>query len=334
MRSVHSRSGRGADRAVPVPTEFDLIREFFADATSARPDVPLGIGDDCALLRPPAGKLIAQTTDTLVAGRHFLADADPEALGHKALAVNLSDLAAMGAEPAWASLALTLPQADPHWLQAFMAGLVALAGRHDVQLVGGDTTRGPLSITIQVQGFVEPGRALRRDGAAVGDRLFVSGSRGDAALALAERRAGQSPVEGLARRLDRPEPRVALGRLLGGRASAAIDVSDGLLGDLNHICERSGLGARCTLGQLPLSAPVAAVCHAGDWRVALAGGDDYELLFCVPPDRVDETVRVCEQAGQPVAAIGEMVADRSLTLVYPDGQVRGGEANGFDHFQD
>ena len=315
-------------------SEFELIRDYFATATGSRSDVLLGIGDDCALLRPPVGRELAVSVDTLVEGRHFTSDADPVSLGHKALAVNLSDLAAMGAEPAWVTLAMTLPASDTAWLQGFMTGFGALAARYGVQLVGGDTTRGPLSITVNVTGFVDKDGALTRGGGGAGDRLFVSGHVGDAGLALAH---GGSLVPGheadrLRERLDRPEPRVALGRLLHGRASAAIDISDGLAADLGHICAASGTGARLFLDTLPVSAPVRAECEKGRWQHALAGGDDYELLFSVPPDRVADMQRLCLEAGERVQDIGCLVAEDGIVLVYPDGRESQEVPGGFDHF--
>jgi thiamine-monophosphate kinase len=320
---------------VPV-SEFDLIDDFFTRATAPRTDVPLGIGDDCALLIPPAGAWLAVSMDTLVEGRHFLAGADPNALGHKALAVNLSDLAAMGAEPAWATLSLTLPQADTHWLREFVAGFAGLAAAHQVQLVGGDTTRGPLSITVQVHGFVDPQRVLRRSAGRPGDRLFVSGSVGDAGLALERLAAAPEAVlDGdLALRLHRPSPRVALGRLLAGRARAAIDVSDGLVADLGHICDASACGARLELARLPLSPAVADACAGGNWRCALAGGDDYELLFSVDPVRVDEVLGACREAGETIQEIGSLVEKPGVALVYPDGRLSREVPGGFDHFRD
>lgn len=317
-------------------SEFDLIREYFADATGSRSDVLLGIGDDCALLNPPGGCNLAASVDTLVEGRHFAPGADSVGLGHKALAVNLSDLAAMGAEPSWALLALTLPEINADWLRGFTAGFTALAAEHGVQLVGGDTTRGPLSITVQVTGFVAPGAALTRSGGRPGDRLFVSGCVGDAGLALAECRelANSVPEAAYLRdRLDRPTPRVALGRLLRGRASAAIDVSDGLAADLGHVCTASGAGARVELGRLPLSPAVRARVASGDWRHVLAGGDDYELLFSVPPARVDDLLNTCREAGQPVREIGCLVEDNGIVLVYPDGRESEEVPDGFDHFR-
>ena len=318
-------------------SEFDLIRRCLSRATPGRGDVLLGIGDDCALLQPPVGQCLAVSMDTLVEGRHFAAGTDPASLGHKALAVNLSDLAAAGAEPAWATLSLTLPRADTAWLDAFMHGFATLAAEYRVQLVGGDTTSGPLSITLQLHGFVEPDKALRRSGASPGDRLCVSGTLGDAALAL--RRLQQPDASGprlpgaLRRRLDRPSPRVALGRLLRGRASAAIDVSDGLLADLGHLCESSGVGALIKLSDLPLSGIVAAETARGNWEPVLAGGDDYELLFSVDPVASGALLQRCRDAGHAVQEIGCLVDEGGITLVHPDGQQSKENARGFDHFR-
>ena len=279
------------DEALVRMNEFDLIRTHFAALGAARTDVELGVGDDCALLAVPAGQRLAVSIDTLVCGTHFLPDCDPEALGYKSLAVGLSDLAAMGAEPAWATLALTLPPElvaeHPDWIAAFARGLGALAQHHGVRLVGGDTTRGPLSVTLQVHGLVPEGAAIRRAGARPGDLIYVSGTLGDAGLALRQILAG-APVEpGLRERLDRPTPRVALGMALRGIATAMIDVSDGLAADLGHILDASGVGAELRLQSLPLSPSVAAVVAAdGDWSLPLASGDDYELCFCIPPGLV------------------------------------------------
>lgn len=315
-------------------SEFELIRTYFYGATGERDDVVLGIGDDCALLRPRAGELVAAGMDTLVAGRHFREDVAPETLGHKALAVNLSDLAAVGAEPAWATLSLTLPRADTTWLAAFMQGFSALATAHGVQLVGGDTTRGPLSITVQVQGFVDESAALKRSAGHAGDRLLVSGTLGDAGLALQYAHAGKPVDAELRERLDRPTPRVTLGRLLAGQANAAIDISDGLLADLGHICAGSGTGAHIELDRLPLSAAVRDVAAAGDWSAPLGGGDDYELLFSVDPARLDEIVHLCRSAGERVAEIGELVQADGIKLIGPEECVVEGVPSGFDHFRD
>ncbi len=317
-------------------SEFELIRSFFASATVQRPDVLLGIGDDCAVLQVPAGRSLAVSMDTLVEDRHFSSEVDPAALGHKALAVNLSDLAAVGADPAWATLSLTLPQPDVAWLGSFMQGFAALADRYGVQLVGGDLTRGPLSITLQLHGLVTPELVLRRSGGQAGDHLLVSGSLGDAALALCatqERPAANPGCAALRERLDRPTPRIALGRLLRGRASAAIDVSDGLLADLNHLCTASGVGARIELAELPLSAEVAARGKQGDWSCPLSGGDDYELLFSVPPARLDALLSDCRDAGEPVQVIGSLAAEPGIELRYPDGRLVKEVPRGFDHFQ-
>ncbi len=317
-------------------SEFDLIRQFFAEATASRDDVRLGVGDDCALLQVPDNAVLAVSMDTLVEGRHFFADCAPEALGHKALAVNLSDLAAMGAEPAWVTLSLTLPGADPVWLETFMRGFGRLAAAHRVQLVGGDTTRGPLSITVQAHGFLPDGKALRRDAGRSGDLLFVSGTVGDAGFALRHhsRPVADSPYsEELADRLDRPVPRVALGRLLLDHATAAIDISDGLVADLRHICEVSGVGARIDLGSLPLSAPVAAVCAQGDWDLPLAAGDDYELLFAVPPHARNAMLDACHDAGHTIHEIGRLVPGTGVTLIHPDGRATQEVPDGFDHFR-
>jgi thiamine-monophosphate kinase len=314
-------------------SEFDVIKQFFTGLTDARDDVVAGIGDDCALLDVPPGRHLAVSVDTLVAGRHFLADADPESVGHKALAVNLSDLAAAGAEPAWATLALTLPAVDTDWLRGFSRGFAALAGRHGVALVGGDTTGGPLSITVTVHGFVAVDRVLTRGGARPGDRVCVSGTVGDAALALARRLRGEAVPAELAVRLDRPLPRVALGRLLGGTASAAIDVSDGLLADLGHVCARSGVGARVERDRIPLSPALATYCRGGDWSPVLGGGDDYELLCCVPPEQLPALRVACDDAGEHLTEIGELVERPGIVLVTPDGDQPVDPGAGFDHFR-
>ena len=319
-------------------SEFSLIDRYFAVHDLHRPDVALGIGDDCALLVPPAGQQLVVTMDTLVADVHFFAAADPEGLGHKALAVNLSDLASMGATPAWATLALTLPKANEDWLERFCRGLFALADRYDVQLVGGDTTHGPVTtLTIQAHGFVPPGSALRRDGAQPGDGVYVTGTPGDAGLALAAA-YGKALVipEGrvyVQQRLERPEPRLAEGVALRGVASAAIDISDGLAQDLGHILERSGVGARLEVERLPLSLALAASL---DWDAAivtaLASGDDYELCFTVPPERVAWLESVARGWECRCTRIGVITAEPGLRLVRADGSAFRLERLGYDHF--
>lgn len=317
-------------------TEFDLIQAFFARLGPEREDVVLAAGDDCALLRPPADRLLAQTQDTLAEGVHFFADVDPEALGYKALAVNLSDLAAMGAEPAWFSLGLTLPQADSGWLEAFSRGLGALAAEHGMRLVGGDTASGPLSISIHAQGFISPGRELRRSSARVGDLVYVSGDLGDPALALLQK-LGHWPAPehraAVMARLDWPTPRVALGRRLGGVAHAAIDLSDGLLADLGHICTASGVGARIEAGRLPLSeAGRAYFAATGDWTPFLSGGDDYELCFTLDPSLEREIAAICRSAGCPCRHIGEIVAGSGVQCIGPDGAEIALGQRGYEHF--
>lgn len=267
--------------------EFDIIRQHFTRQPVVREDVLLGVGDDAALLLVPAGAELVVCMDTLVAGVHFSDDTPAAAIGHKALAVNLSDLAAMGAEPAWATLALTLPDYHPVWLADFARGFFALADQYHVQLIGGDTTRGPLAVTVQAHGFIRNGKALRRTGAQPGDRIYVTGTLGDAGLALALRAAAG---EGLRRRLDYPLPRIEAGLALRRYASAVIDVSDGLLADLGHLLVDEALGARLDVDALPHSrAFLEAMEQPGPgprppyYELPLAAGDDYELCFTVPP---------------------------------------------------
>lgn len=312
--------------------EFDLIRRFFTRAT-VRHGTVLGIGDDCALLRCPEGSELAVTTDTLVSGVHFFPDVDPNSLGHKALAVNLSDLAAMGAEPRWATLALTLPTVDEGWLEAFAQGFFDLAKDHGLELVGGDTTRGPLSITLQAMGLVPAGQALRRAGARPGDTVYVSGPLGSAGLGLRIRlgQAAPADIEALAR-LERPEPRVKLGGLLRGWASACIDVSDGLAADLGHILEASGVGATLDIDRIPLAAAVRRyVAETGDCALPLNAGDDYELCFTLPRNRQGDFERYLVAAGLAAFAIGRIDAELGLRLV-KDGQPIRLSTDGYEHF--
>jgi len=318
--------------------EFDLIAKYFT-RRSARKDVLLGVGDDAALLAVPPGRALVAATDTLVEGRHFLAGTPARSIGHNALAVNLSDLAAMGAEPAWALLSLSLPSPDEHWLEEFSGGLLALADSYDVALVGGDTVRGPLVVTIEVLGFVEPERALRRSGARPGDLLYVSGWPGESAAGLEIlRRSGrfEESADPLVRRHLYAEPRVALGRELGGLASAAMDVSDGLLGDLRKLCVASGVGATLELDALPLSAALRARCTPDECEhYVLSGGDDYELLFTVPPgaeSRIDTLDRKAATAGGPrLTRIGRIEPGHVVRCTRGGRAVEVAEA-GFDHF--
>ena len=317
-------------------SEFSLIEQYFARLTTGRDDVTLGIGDDCAILRCPAGKELAVSIDTLVDGVHFFSDVSPEALGYKSLAVSLSDLAAMGAEPAWFTLALTLPEVNESWLQAFAKGLAGLASQHNIQLVGGDTTRGPLTISIQAHGLVDEGRALRRDGAKVGDRIYVSGCLGDAGAALRHRLEDWTPAElkqadwaYLRQRLEYPGPRNALAGIIKPYASAAIDISDGLLADLGYILKRSGKGARVRLAQLPLSDTLRKISPQSARELALSSGDDYELCFTVPETWVAEL----ETDTDSITCIGEITQGDALLLEDESGQtttIKSG--TGYDHF--
>jgi thiamine-monophosphate kinase len=319
-----------------MPSEFELIRRYF---THAAPSAVLGVGDDAALVRVRRGCDLAVSTDMLVAGRHFFPRADPALLGHKALAVNLSDMAAMGATPRWAALSLALPRADPRWLRSFSQGFMRLARRHGVDLVGGDTTRGPLNICVQILGEVPSGQALRRDGARAGDDVWVSGTLGDAALALASLR-GRVRVSAreralLERRLHAPEPRVALGVALRGVAASAIDVSDGLVADLGHICERSRLGAVIEWERLPVSRTLAAYLGRAAARGAvLAGGDDYELCFTARSARRERVAHAAERAGIKVTRIGRIVAGPPRVAVLgADGHALSAATRGYEHFR-
>lgn len=315
-------------------SEFELIERFFSSARLMREDVLLGVGDDCALLKPAAGQILAVSIDTLVEGVHFREDIDPQRLGHKALAVNLSDLAAMGAVPAWATLALTLPRSDSRWLAAFMHGFNALSERHQVQLVGGDTTRGPLTITVQVHGFIPQGQALTRDAAKPGDRIGVSGTLGDAGLALRQLAAGLVASGSLLERLESPEPRLATGLALRGLANAAIDISDGLVADLGHICQRSRVGARLELDKLPLSPEVGSyVKKSGDWSLPLTAGDDYELCFTVPADRIALVEAAMGHIKQSFCWIGVIETDPGIRCFGPEGHQFEVTAGGYQHFQ-
>ncbi len=289
--------------------EFQLIERYFSGLSGTRQDVALGVGDDCALLEAPPGMRLAMTMDTLIAGRHFLPDVAPRALGHKVLAVNLSDLAAMGARPAWALLSISLPAIDHEWLSAFSAGFSALAAEHDVALVGGDTCQGHMSITLQLTGFVEPGRALRRSTARPGDKIYVTGTLGDAALALKRLLADEDPGD-LRQRLEQPCPRIAEGRALSGAgATSCIDLSDGLVADLGHICQQSGCAARILLERIPMSAQVREyVSVTGDFALAVAGGDDYELCFTLPAGEAPPD-------GVEAACIGEMLPGQGVELL-------------------
>jgi thiamine-monophosphate kinase len=316
--------------------EFDLIDHYFARHRENRADVSLGIGDDAALLSVPQGQSLVVTVDTLVAGVHFPLQTTAAAIGHKALAVNLSDLAAMGATPAWLTLALTLPQADDTWLSEFAQGFFALADEFNVQLVGGDTTRGPLSISVQALGWVPEGEALTRSGARPGDVILVTGTLGDAGGGL-QLRQGQAQVaeaqaEVLLQRLDRPTPRLAAGQALRGLASATIDISDGLGADLGHILDASGAGAEVLVDALPLSPALQALGRDTACQLAATSGDDYELCFTVAADRVEEARARLAAIDCPCTRIGTISSEPGLHWRGADGQPWQPAAAGFDHF--
>lgn len=318
--------------------EFDLIGRYFSRLGQDSKDILLGIGDDCALIRPPTGMDLAISMDTLVEGRHFLHAVDPKSLGHKALAVNLSDLAAMGASPAFATLALTLPEINHHWLAAFTEGFAELAEASSIGLVGGDTTKGPLSITVQVHGWLKKGQGLRRSGAQVGDLIFVSGHPGQAALGLKlqlnQWHTTTKLAEPLIKALDWPMPRLALGQAALGLASAAIDISDGLGADLGHICRQSRVGAEIDANRLPLTASLHAwLDQTNDWSPLLAGGDDYELCLTCPTDKADALAAAAAALDIPLTAIGRIVRGSGVGCTMPDSTLQSLEHNGFDHFK-
>jgi len=315
--------------------EFDLIARIRTrvDAAARRKDVVLGIGDDAALLQPTPGHLLVVATDTLNEGVHFPAGTTAYDIGWKALAVNLSDLAAMGATPAWCTLSMALHEAQPAWVDAFLDGFLALAGMHDVALVGGDTTRGSLSISVTVVGHVDPQAVLRRDGARVGDDLWVTGTLGDAAAALAQWRAGGAIEPDLRLRLDQPTPRVEAGLALARIAHACIDVSDGLFADVAHLCGASGVAAEIALDALPASTRLQAMFTDETRRVLqMSGGDDYELCFTAAPSRRGEVAEAAQLVGVPVTRAGTIAAGAGVTAVDARGQPWRPPRAGFDHF--
>jgi thiamine-monophosphate kinase len=327
--------------------EFDLISRYFTRADARSPGsagVVLGIGDDAAVLQVPPGEELVAAVDTIVAGRHFLELTPPRSIGHRALAVNLSDLAAMGAAPAWATLALTLPQADPGWLEDFATGLFTLAEQHGIALVGGDTTAGPLTVSIHVLGTVPAGTALRRGGAHAGDLLVVTGTLGDAGagLWLAARVAAEAraladshpdATRELIRRFDYPTPRVAFGLAARSLASAAMDLSDGLVADAPKLAAASGLGAAIDVERLPLSAALRSItdrAQTRDW--ALGAGDDYELLLAVAPERFPDLAAAAARLDLPLTAIGEMRPGSGISWLLDGREYVPGVA-GYDHFR-
>ncbi|GAA5191593.1 thiamine-phosphate kinase [Ferrimonas gelatinilytica] len=322
---------------VMVNDEFSLIKRYFT-RPNHRKDVIFGVGDDAAVLSLPSGSQLVVSTDTLVEGTHFLPEIDPADLAYKAVAVNLSDLAAMGAEPAWMTLALTLPGVDEPWLKTFSESLFEIARYYGIALVGGDTTRGPLSITLTIHGHVPQDRALYRSGARVGDWIYVTGTLGDSAAGLrclqGQLSASQSHCQALVRRHLRPRPRVLAGRTLRGLASSAMDLSDGLASDLTHILNASAVGAVIELDRLPLSEILLSVTEretALPW--ALAGGEDYELLFTVPEAQRGALKRAMSEAGTPYTRIGQITAGVGI-----DYQRKGKSVelnlSGYNHFEE
>jgi len=309
-------------------SEFSLIEKYFSQQTNQRDDVVVGIGDDAAVMQLAANEQLIVSTDTMVDGVHFPKETSPFDIGYKLMAVNLSDLASMGAQPRWASLALSLPESDERWLEDFSAGLFELAGKYSVQLVGGDTTRGPLTLSLTLQGTVTENQYLQRSGAQVGDAIFVSGQLGDAGLALRQLQAKQGVNTQLLARLNRPTPRVELGQSLQGVAHAAIDISDGLLADLGHIMEASELGAELQLEDLPISEAVSLTTAEGDWSLPLNAGDDYELCFTVPESSIGQL------ASQHclLTRIGTVVANKGIDCFTSTGERLEARRTGYQHF--
>jgi thiamine-monophosphate kinase len=312
-------------------SEFEIIRRYFTRLQPQRKDVIAGIGDDAALLQVPTGRELVVSMDTLVAGVHFPETTPAAAIGHKALAVNLSDLAAMGATPAWVTLSITLPDNDPVWLEDFSQGFFHLADYYNVQLVGGDTTHGPLSVTVQAHGFVPGGCALRRVGAQVGDRIYVTGTLGDAGLAL---RQGDQADPALQQRLDYPKPRITAGQLLRDVASAAIDISDGLLADLGHLLEVDDLGASVNVDELPRSpAFIAATRQQPSFHeLPLSAGDDYELCFTVPEGDCNEMEMALSSQSIEFSAVGVIEQEPGIRCHKTNGDLYQAATDGYQHF--
>ncbi|MCP4988836.1 MAG: thiamine-phosphate kinase [Colwellia sp.] len=316
--------------------EFQLIKHFFSKQSVKRKDVDLGIGDDCAVLAPIENQNVVVTTDTLVAGVHFPFETNPRAIGHKAVAVNLSDIAAMGAKPSWLTLALTLPEVDEVWLSEFCEGVFELCEFYNVELIGGDTTQGPLSITITAQGLTPKGSYLSRSGAKAGDWLYVTGELGDAALAL-QQITGKVDIEPqftkiIRNKLDYPKPRVLAGQTLREYATSAIDLSDGLIADLGHICQASNVGANVVLDALPLSTIMRGSLLADDAiTLALSGGDDYELLFTISEDNKVGMETAMSHVGTQVTCIGQINASQTISTTLNNKAIPINTV-GFEHF--
>ncbi len=316
--------------------EFNIIKRFFKDQLIQRKDVVIGIGDDCALIKPVRRQQIAITTDTLVAGVHFPLDTQPKAIGYKSIAVNLSDLAAMGAEPSWVSLALTLPSFDEEWLKDFCKGLFELCEYYNVQLIGGDTTQGPLSITVTAHGIVPEGKHIPRSGAKAGDWLFVTGHLGDAALALkalqGKVKVDMTNLSTIQQKLDFPKPRVLAGQTLRDFASSAIDISDGVISDLGHLCTASNVGANLVLDAIPLSNIMKDTLDLdAAIELALSGGDDYEILFTVPELHKEGMKAAMAFTNTPITCIGQINRSGKITTTM-NNKPTSIQAKGFEHF--
>ena len=311
--------------------EFELIAWLQKQLPGSDPAVLIGIGDDAAMLDIPPDQRLVISTDTLNEGVHFAATDPPRAVGHKSLAVSLSDLAAMGAQPRWLLLNLSLPELDQPWIEAFITGFSALAKAHGVVLIGGDTCRGRRSITVTAMGLVRQEMALTRAGARPGDRVVVSGVPGLARFALQERRAGRQPPEAAAQALDYPVPRLALGLALRGKASACIDLSDGLLQDLGHVLKASACGALIELERLPMAPALQAMEAQQRWELQLSGGDDYELCFCITPEAL---TRLRQSSAEVLLSdIGVVRAQTGIDCLQPGGALFQPPYRGYDHFQ-
>jgi thiamine-monophosphate kinase len=327
-----------SEQSIMSSSEFSLIKQYFSKQQSSRKDVILGIGDDCAIVAPPANSHIAISTDTLVAGTHFLQDVDPKAVAYKALASNLSDLAAMGATPSWVSLALTMPEPDEKWLASFCEGFFELADYFGIQLIGGDTTKGPLSITLTVQGTVPNGEALLRSGAEIGDWIYVTGTLGDSAAGLSVILNEQPDSKPYAKVLERRhyyrQPRILAGQALRSVATSALDISDGLIADLGHILTSSNLSAEIDVDAIPLSAELIEFigCKEQAQQLALQSGEEYELCFTVPEANKGMIETVMSHTGVSATCIGQVGAGSGITLL-KQGEVLDWQLVGFDHFR-
>ncbi len=316
----------------PVTGEFDVV-EWIRQQAGEDANVALGIGDDAAILKLPPGRELVITTDTLNAGIHFAHNAPADTVGHKSLAVCLSDLAAMGATPRWVLLSLSLPSMEPAWIESFIKGFLSLSKEFGVTLIGGDTCSGELAINVTALGLVEPGKALTRKGACPGDLVVVSGRLGDAALALARMSDGESPAESGLQALHKPMPRIALGTSLVEKATSCIDISDGLLADLGHVVLASACGAVIDVENLPAGPELLSCESEHRWHLQLTGGDDYELCFSIAPGRTAVLEQLSAELGLALSVIGRMVEGEGVTCVKPDGQVLELDLAGYQHFK-